>query len=134
MPLSDVQEKPKGWKTENWRTFLQVWTGIVTNKPTIGASRGGDVDKNILGNWKRHFSNLLGKPAPKTDAQLRKAKKALDTGGKELPAAMKSDIKKKRVPTATACHLPPSLELGAEDPVYIPQAIPFVQIKEGDPR
>lgn len=128
---ANLQERPDtSWEKEDWEEFLKVWSAIVARKPFQGASRG-EVEKSILGNWKRHFSNYAAKPKALTPLQLKKAKLLLDSKGKQLPTAMKKDIANRKVPTAKFASLPKGIDCNEEE---FESPARYVQIKQGDPR
>lgn len=120
----------KDWNKEDWEFFLDVWTAIASGKEVKGINRG-DVDKGLVANWKRHFTNYAGVQGAPTDAELNKRRDDLDKEKKALPETMKADMRNRKVPCATVAFRPESSD-GAETREYFDTK--YAMIKTGDPR
>lgn len=125
-----LQDPLPGWEDEDWEFFLDVWTAIALGKQIKGINRG-TVDANLAANWKRHFTNYASKEIENTSTYLRKARDDLDKQMKSLPAAMKDDLRNKRVSRANVFAMP---KTRAEEDKKKFTDQPYAQFKIGDPR
>lgn len=109
---------------------MDVWSSLAAGKQVKGINRG-DVDKTLIANWKRHFTNYPNPTAAPTDLELSKRLEDLDKEKKAIPATMKEDMMNKKVPTASLECRPESCT-GAEKTSFL--EMKYAMIKRGDPR
>jgi hypothetical protein len=124
------QCRPPDWEAGEWEFFLDVWTALALQKQVSGINRGL-VDRQLVSNWKRHFTNYANQQAAPSAAELKRQKNELDKEKKTLPETMKEDIENKRVKRAVVQILPEARQ-DEEREAY--REAQYAQIKFGDPR